>query len=146
MKIAMVSEHASPPATLGGVDAGGQNVHVAALARALAAAGHEVEVYTRRHDPALPDAVVMAPGVSVLQVPAGPPRPIPKEDLLPYMADFGRWLARRWTSEGAPDVVHAHFWTIQTLHLIAIHALCAAVDEHLAGLRPAEVLRAQVTA
>ena len=28
----MVSEHASPLAVLGGVDAGGQNVHVAALA------------------------------------------------------------------------------------------------------------------
>ena len=35
MRIAMVSEHASPLATLGGVDAGGQNVHVAALAGAL---------------------------------------------------------------------------------------------------------------
>ena len=39
MRIAMVSEHASPLATLGGVDAGGQNVHVAALATALAAGG-----------------------------------------------------------------------------------------------------------
>ena len=40
MKIAMVSEHASPLAALGGVDAGGQNVHVAALALGLAARGH----------------------------------------------------------------------------------------------------------
>jgi D-inositol-3-phosphate glycosyltransferase len=30
MKVAMVSEHASPLAVLGGEDAGGQNVHVAA--------------------------------------------------------------------------------------------------------------------
>ena len=36
MRIAMVSEHASPLAALGGVDAGGQNVHVAALACELA--------------------------------------------------------------------------------------------------------------
>ena len=48
MRIALVSEHASPLATLGGVDAGGQNVHVASLATALAAQGHRVEVYTRR--------------------------------------------------------------------------------------------------
>ena len=34
MRIAMVSEHASPLAAIGGVDSGGQNVHVAALARA----------------------------------------------------------------------------------------------------------------
>ena len=36
MKISMVSEHASPLAALGGVDAGGQNVHVAALSEAVA--------------------------------------------------------------------------------------------------------------
>ena len=36
MKVALVSEHASPLAVLGGVDAGGQNVHVAALAGELA--------------------------------------------------------------------------------------------------------------
>ncbi|WP_455837168.1 hypothetical protein, partial [Pseudarthrobacter siccitolerans] len=36
MKISMISEHASPLAALGGVDAGGQNVHVAALSEALA--------------------------------------------------------------------------------------------------------------
>ncbi len=41
MKVAMVSEHASPLAALGGVDAGGQNVHVAALAEALARLGAE---------------------------------------------------------------------------------------------------------
>ena len=34
MRIAMVSEHASPLAALGEADAGGQNVHVAALAAA----------------------------------------------------------------------------------------------------------------
>jgi D-inositol-3-phosphate glycosyltransferase len=51
MRIAMVSEHASPLAALGGVDAGGQNVHVAALAAALARRGHEVVVHTRRDDP-----------------------------------------------------------------------------------------------
>ncbi|MDT5386686.1 MAG: D-inositol-3-phosphate glycosyltransferase, partial [Mycobacterium sp.] len=40
MKIAMVSEHASPLAMLGGVDAGGQNVHVAELSAGLARRGH----------------------------------------------------------------------------------------------------------
>ena len=52
MRIAMVSEHASPLAVLGGVDAGGQNVHVAALAGALVRGGDQVVVHTRRDDPA----------------------------------------------------------------------------------------------
>src|SRR5437868_879997 len=51
MRIAMVSEHASPlQAMLGGVDAGGQNVFVADLTRALARRGVEVTVYTRRDE------------------------------------------------------------------------------------------------
>ncbi len=109
MKIAMVSEHASPLATLGGVDAGGQNVHVAALARALAARGHEVEVYTRRDGWELPDRVPLCPGVEVVHVPAGPAMRMAKDDLLPHMDAFGRWLAQAWAS-APPDVVHAHFW------------------------------------
>jgi len=109
MRIAMVSEHASPLATLGGVDAGGQNVHVAALAGALVAAGHTVEVYTRRDDPGVPERVVMPSGVVVVHVPAGPPEVISKDDLLPWMKDFGAWVAHRWAAQ-APDVVHGHFW------------------------------------
>ena len=53
-RIALISEHASPLAVLGGVDSGGQNVYVAQVARHLAAAGDRVDVYTRRDDAALP--------------------------------------------------------------------------------------------
>jgi type III pantothenate kinase len=110
MKIAMVSEHASPLAALGGVDAGGQNVHVAALARALGRRGHEVEVYTRRDGHDLPERVPLSEGATVVHVPAGPARPLPKDDLYPLMTRFGRWMARDWAERGRPDVVHAHFW------------------------------------
>ena len=68
MRIAMVSEHASPLATLGGVDAGGQNVHVAALSTALAERGHEVRVYTRRDDAELPTQVTLAPGLHTIEI------------------------------------------------------------------------------
>jgi glycosyltransferase involved in cell wall biosynthesis len=110
MKIAMVSEHASPLATLGGVDAGGQNVHVAALAQTLATDGHTVTVYTRRDGVKVPDVVSMPGGVDVVQVPAGPPQPIGKDEMLPFMGRFGDWMAEHWRRTGRPDVVHAHFW------------------------------------
>jgi D-inositol-3-phosphate glycosyltransferase len=109
MRIAMVSEHANPLAAVGGVDAGGQNVHVAALATALAARGHEVVVHTRRDDPAVPRRVRLCEGVVVDHVPAGPARALPKDDLLPHVPALGRALAAAWTAE-PPDVVHAHFW------------------------------------
>jgi glycosyltransferase involved in cell wall biosynthesis len=109
VKIALVSEHASPLALLGGVDAGGQNVHVADLAGQLGALGHEVIVHTRRDDPALPRRVEFAPGVAVDHVDAGPAAPIPKDELLPHIPAFARDLARVWEID-RPDVVHSHFW------------------------------------
>src|SRR3954447_8257968 len=109
MRIALISEHADPLAALGGADAGGQNVHVAALALALADRGHEVTVHTRRSAPDQPPIVEMAPGVTIEYVIAGPPEPLPKDELLPYMPAFAAHLARRWTVT-PPDVAHAHFW------------------------------------
>jgi D-inositol-3-phosphate glycosyltransferase len=110
MRIAMVSEHASPLAVLGGADAGGQNVHVAALSVALAARGHEVRVYTRRDSWHLDEVEPFCPGVDVVHVPAGPAEPLPKDDLPPFMPAFGRWLMQHWDGGYRPHVVHAHFW------------------------------------
>ncbi|MFE7740785.1 glycosyltransferase [Nocardia sp. NPDC057455] len=109
MKIAMVSEHASPLAALGGVDAGGQNVHVAELSAALCRQGHEVTVYTRREGAEAPHTVTTEQGYRVIRVPAGPARPLPKDRLLPHMGDFGAFLRAHWR-QSRPDVVHAHFW------------------------------------
>lgn len=156
MRIAMVSEHASPLAVLGGVDAGGQNVHVAALATHLARLGHDVEVYTRRDDPDLPVRVPLAPGVHVVHVPAGPPVALPKDALLPFMGEFARWTADHWDRVGPPDLVHAHFWMSGLAALEAtepfgvpvaqtFHALGSVKRRHqgAADTSPAERVRAE---
>jgi glycosyltransferase involved in cell wall biosynthesis len=109
MRIAMISEHASPLSALGGVDAGGQNAHVAELAAALVDQGHEVRVYTRRESPDQPRTVT-ANGFEVVHVPAGPATVLPKDDLLPFMGDFAEWMAADWREHWLPDVAHAHFW------------------------------------
>ncbi|MEV6641563.1 glycosyltransferase [Amycolatopsis sp. NPDC051371] len=109
MKIAMVSEHANPLAVLGEADAGGQNVHVAELSAALTRAGHDVTVYTRRESRDEPPQVRTPHGYAVVHVPAGPSRKEPKDRLLPYMGEFGRFLQDRWATD-RPDVAHAHFW------------------------------------
>jgi glycosyltransferase involved in cell wall biosynthesis len=109
LDIAMLSEHASPLATLGGVDAGGQNVHVAMLARALADRGHRVTVYTRRDDARLPRTVDFAPGVIVEHLDAGPPAPIPKDELWAHVPELTAAL-RAALIDAPPDLVHAHFW------------------------------------
>jgi glycosyltransferase involved in cell wall biosynthesis len=109
MRIDMVSEHASPLAAIGGVDAGGQNVHVAALAAGLAERGHDVTVHTRRDDAALPGRVSTPDGYDVAHVTAGPPVPLPKDELLGHVPAFAAELRAGW-SVRRPDVVHAHFW------------------------------------
>ncbi|MHA7278743.1 glycosyltransferase [Arthrobacter sp. MDT2-2] len=133
MRISMVSEHASPLAALGGVDAGGQNVHVAELSLALARRGHEVTVYTRRDDPALPDRVRTDPRLEVVHITAGPVRSVPKDMLLPYMGELAAGIVADWGTE-PPDIVHGHFW------MSGLAALDAAGQSRAAG-RPVQVIQ-----
>ena len=109
MRISLVSEHADPLAALGGVDAGGQNVHVAALAAGLAGRGHDVTVHTRLDAPGKARRERAPGGYVVDRVPAGPPADVPKDELLPHVPALAEGLAARW-SERPPDLVHAHFW------------------------------------
>ncbi|MEE2523543.1 glycosyltransferase [Pseudarthrobacter sp. J75] len=134
MKVAMISEHASPLAALGGVDAGGQNVHVAALATALARRGHSVTVYTRRDSEDLPQRVKVGAGVEVVHIDAGPPTHVPKDELLPYIPLLGAGVAADWKS-GAPDVVHAHFWMSGLAALDAVRLLSAGNMARSSGRR-----------
>ena len=109
LRVAMVSEHASPLAPLGTPDAGGQNVYVDALARHLARQGVAVDVYTRRDDPDAADVIQPEPGVWVHHLRAGPPGRIAKDELFPFMPEFAEHLATAWRWR-RPDVVHAHYW------------------------------------
>jgi glycosyltransferase involved in cell wall biosynthesis len=156
MDVAMVSEHASPLAALGGTDAGGQNVHVAELSKALAAAGHRVTVYTRRNGRGQPERVQGAPGMAVVHVPAGPAKAVPKDELMPFLPEFSRYLRDAW-SDSPPAVVHAHFWMSGIIAQSAappqvpvvqtFHALGAVKQRFLkdADTSPAERIRAEQT-
>ena len=107
----MISEHASPLAGLGGADSGGQNVYVAQVARHLAAAGHAVDVFTRRDHRDQPPILEWAPGVRIVHVPAGPPVRLRKEDLLPVMGEFTSFFLHHCRKRRVPyQVIHAHFF------------------------------------
>jgi D-inositol-3-phosphate glycosyltransferase len=108
-RIAMISEHASPLGLPGGTDSGGQNVYVAQLSRKLAGMGYEVDVFTRRDDPSLPEVAEWVDGVRIVHVPAGPPRPMPKEYLLSHMEEFTSYVLR-FARRDRYDVAHANFF------------------------------------
>jgi D-inositol-3-phosphate glycosyltransferase len=110
MRVAFISEHASPRAVLGGVDAGGQNVYVDEVSRNVARLGHQVDVFTRR-DGDLPEVLSWAPGVRIVNVPVGPPTWVFKDDLWPLMPAFRDEMLRFMECEGIHyDVIHANFW------------------------------------
>ena len=109
-KIALISEHASPLAQAGGVDSGGQNIYVAKLAAQLAAAGHEVDVFTRRDRDDVGEVVALAPRFRVVNVPAGPACFVRKEELLPFMSEFASFVRRFALGRGGYDLAHANFF------------------------------------
>ncbi len=124
-RIALISEHASPLAMLGGVDSGGQNVYVGQLARHLAAFGHEVDVFTRRDRADLPGVVAWAEGARIVHVAAGPAARVPKEELLPFMGEFTASVLATCRRRGAYDLIHANFF---------MSALVAADVKRAAGI------------
>jgi D-inositol-3-phosphate glycosyltransferase len=142
LAIAMISDHASPLAALGDVDAGGQNLYVAQVASRLAALGHRVDVFTRRDSATLPDVVATDSGYRVFHVRAGPARFVPKEELLTHMDEFTASLVRLM-GRGARDydLVHANFWmsglaalgvedTLGVPFVVTFHALGKVRREH----------------
>jgi D-inositol-3-phosphate glycosyltransferase len=124
LKVAIVSEHASPLALIGGVDSGGQNVYVANVAKQLARAGHEVDVFTRHDSHLMPEVVHWRRNLRVVHVPAGPTAFVPKEALLEHMDAFGDWLAEHLSASERPyDVVHANFFMSGAAALRAAQAI-----------------------
>jgi D-inositol-3-phosphate glycosyltransferase len=134
-RIAMISEHASPLAAVGGVDSGGQNVYVAETARYLAARGYRIDVFTRKDQPDLPEVVEWLPGVRVIHVPAGPAAFIRKEDTLPLMPEFAAFVQQVAARERY-DLVHAHFFMsgLVAMQLKSALGLPFVVTFHALGL------------
>ncbi|CAF1595661.1 unnamed protein product, partial [Didymodactylos carnosus] len=110
-RIAFISEHGSPLASLGGADSGGQNVYVGQLAKSLAARGYQIHVFTRWENATLPLVVKWCPGVSVIHVKAGPQMVIPKEELLPCIAEFTQSIFDFiCTQKLEYELIHAHYF------------------------------------
>lgn len=107
VRVAMLSMHTSPLDTPGVADAGGLNVYVSELGRRLGARGVQVDVFTRRTDPDTAQVTDTGENMRVVQVPAGPPEPVAKEELPGLVAEFAAWVAEH---SGDADLIHTHYW------------------------------------
>jgi D-inositol-3-phosphate glycosyltransferase len=110
--VATLSVHTSPLDQPGTGDAGGMNVYIVEVAKRLAQAGVEVEIFTRATRSDLPPVVEMAPGVVVRHVIAGPFEGLAKEDLPAQMCAFANGVLRAEAarSPGWYDLIHSHYW------------------------------------
>ncbi|MFC4631262.1 D-inositol-3-phosphate glycosyltransferase [Promicromonospora alba] len=112
LRVAMVSVHTSPLEQPGTGDAGGMNVYVLELSRALARRGAQVEIYTRATTSAQPKVTDAEPGIRVIHVSAGPYEGLDKNDLPGQLCAFaaGVLRAEAHRPEGWYDVLHTHYW------------------------------------
>ncbi len=113
MRVAMLSVHTCPLATLGGKKTGGMNVYVRELSAELGHRGIEVDVFTRSQDPCVPHVNDSGLGIGarVIHIPAGPEKPLPTNDIYPYLLEFVANVLDFAEREGlAYDILHSHYW------------------------------------
>jgi len=118
-RVAVMSLHTSPRDQPGTGDSGGMNVYILEVAARLAAQGIAVDVFTRAHGQGGARCEEIGPGARLIQVPAGPDAPLPKERLPEVLPAFLRGvLAHAAADPHDParhrhhpyDVVHSHYW------------------------------------
>ncbi|WP_327029670.1 D-inositol-3-phosphate glycosyltransferase [Micromonospora sp. NBC_01740] len=111
-RIATLSVHTSPLHQPGTGDAGGMNVYILEVARRLAEADVEVEIFTRATSGDLPPVVETAPGVHVRHVTSGPLEGLTKEELPGQLCAFTAGVLRTEASRppGHYDLIHSHYW------------------------------------
>jgi D-inositol-3-phosphate glycosyltransferase len=123
MRVAMVSMHGCPLARLGEKDAGGMNVYVRELSKALGGLGASVDVFTRCQDYSSTQVVELSPCARVVHIEAGAVQYIDKRDLYPIVPEFTRNVLGFVSESGlAYDVVHTHYWLSGLAGLTLIQA------------------------
>ncbi len=111
-RVAMLSVHTCPLATLGGKETGGMNVYVRDLSRELGRRGIAVDCFTRSQNPNIPRITnKLGPNGRVIHVPAGPETPYDKNLVADHLPQFVRGVRSFARQEGLSyDVIHSHYW------------------------------------
>ena len=112
LRVAMLSYHTCPLATLGGKDTGGMNVYVRELTRQLGQMGIHVDVFTRSQDDHVPHVLhELGYGNRVVHIPAGPETPLGKREMSEYIPQFVEGVKTFASERGITyDIIHSHYW------------------------------------
>lgn len=112
MRVAMLSYHTCPLATLGGKQTGGMNVYVRELTRFLGMAGIQVDVFTRSQDDHVPHVLHdLGYGNRIVHIPAGAETPLPSQELASHIPQFVDGILQFAREKDVQyDLVHSHYW------------------------------------
>jgi len=112
LRIAMLSYHTCPLATLGGKDTGGMNVYIRDLTRQLGRMDIHVDVFTRSQNEHVPHILHdLGFGNRVVHIPAGEEVPLPKKKLAEHIPDFVAGIQQFAAEKNLRyDVIHSHYW------------------------------------
>ena len=112
MRVAMISYHTCPLATLGGKDTGGMNVYVRDLTRELGRRGVGVDIFTRSQDEHVPQVLHdLGFGNRIVHIEAGPETPLEKDELADYLPKFVNGIMKVAQSKSLRyDLIHSHYW------------------------------------
>ncbi len=110
-RIAMLSVHTSPLATLGGKETGGMNVYVRDLSREFSRRGLAVDIFTRSQEPAAPRIQPLAENARVIQVKAGPEAPYNKNLIYHHLDEFVAGVEAHTRADRVTyDLIYGHYW------------------------------------
>ena len=154
-RIAVISMHTSPTASLGQNGNGGLNVYVREVATAFSDRGIATDIFTRRQTPDDPSIERLAANSRVIYLPAG--RGLDKYSLYDQVPGFAARIAEFAEREGINyDLLFSHYWLSGEVACLLrpefasawahiAHTLGLVKNETLAvGARPEPELRIRV--
>ncbi|MBZ0283310.1 MAG: glycosyltransferase [Anaerolineae bacterium] len=111
-RLAMLSVHTSPLASLGGDKTGGMNVYVKDLAQELGEKGIQIDIYTRRSDLDTPEVDhSIGTNVRVIHITAGPLRVLSPDDVYSHLSQFTAGVIAFTTRHQIQyDAIYSHYW------------------------------------
>jgi D-inositol-3-phosphate glycosyltransferase len=156
-RIAILSVHTCPLATLGGKKTGGMNVYIRELSRELGKRGIKVDVFTRSQNPCVPHInEMLGENARVIHLPSGGEVPLDPDQVYPHLPEFTANVLR-FAEENSLryDLIYSHYWlsgvvahTLRALWRVPVaqmfHTLGVMKDRiaHAAGessIRPADL-------
>ncbi|MBD2500122.1 glycosyltransferase family 4 protein [Anabaena azotica] len=110
-RIALISVHGDPAIEIGKEEAGGQNVYVREVGKALAQLGWQVDMFSRRVSPEQELVVHHSPLCRTIRLTAGPEEFVPRDNGFKYLPDFVKQLLQFQQENNITyPIVHTNYW------------------------------------